>query len=163
MFVITSAYRFFEKARRDYALVEADIADPNAALNSILSVYHLHEWVWAKWLKHRPDAQAKLNIRQDKNGVVAWLDTSCPHFKLVQELANGTKHCRPVHSTGKVEGYGQGPFGIGPFGMPYLLIDLGEEFDPAARYLVASTVLKDVINFWDDFFVTHGIIDDAVI
>ena len=161
MFGITSAYRFFKKACGDYAQVETDIADPNAALNSILSLYHLHEWVWAKWLKQRVDAQAKLGIRRDKKDFTAWLDTNCPHFSLLQELANGTKHCRPVHSTEHVAGYGLGPYGIGPFGKPYLLIDLGEELDPAVRYLVASAVLKDIMDFWGSFFSTHGIVDDA--
>ena len=35
----------------------------------------------------------------------------------------GTKYCRPVHSTEHVAGFGIGPFAIGPYGAPYLLID----------------------------------------
>jgi hypothetical protein len=45
--------------------------------------------------------------------------------------------------------------------MPYLLIDLGEENVPAERYLVARTVLKATVDFWMEFFATHGIVDDA--
>jgi hypothetical protein len=161
MFGITSAYRFFEKVRTDYARVEADIADPGAALNCILSLYHLHEWVWARWLKQRPNVQATLGIRKDIESFKAWLDERCPHFTLVQELANGTKHCRPVHYTKQVKGYGRGPYDIGPFGSPYLLIDLGEERTSPERYLVASTVLKETMDFWMGFFALHGIVDDA--
>ena len=161
MFGITSAYRFFDKVREDYARVEADIAEPGAAMNCILSLYHLHEWVWARWLKQRPDVQARLGIRRNKDEFIAWLDANCPHFTLLQDLANGTKHCRPVHSTEHVEGYGRGPWGIGPYGASYLLIDLGEEHPPAERYLVASNVLKAIIEFWAGFFATHLITDDA--
>ena len=136
MFGITSAYQFFKKACEDYERVERDIADPGAALNCILSFYHLHEWVWARWLKLRPDVQVMLGIRRRKKGEFTdWLDAKCPHFGLLQELANGTKHCRPVHSTQHVKGFGRGPFGFGPFGAPYLLIDLGDEHPPAERYL----------------------------
>lgn len=161
MFGITSAYRLFEKARADYASVQADIADPGAAMNCILSLYHLHEWVWARWLKQRPDVRARLCIRGDKGGFIAWLDANCPHFRLLQELANGTKHCRPVQPTAQIEGYGRGPFGIGPFGAAYLLIDLGDEYLPEVRYLVASDVLKSIMDFWTSFFATHKIVDDA--
>ena len=101
MFGITSAYRFFEKVRVDYDRVADDIANPGAALNCTLSLYHLHEWVWARWLKQRPDVRANLGIRRDKREFIAWLDEKCPHFNLLQELANGTKHCRPV-ATGHV-------------------------------------------------------------
>jgi len=161
MFGITSASRYFEKVRADYARVEADGADPDAALNCILSLYHLHEWVWASWLKQRPAALLRLGIRKDIRSFKAWLDANCPHFDLVQELANGTKHCRPAHSTKHIKGYGRGPWGVGPFGAPYLLIDLGEENAPASRYLVASTVLRAVVGFWISFFATHGIVEDA--
>ena len=161
MFGVTSAYRFFEKTRADYASVQADIADPGVTLNCILSLYHLHEWVWASWLKQRPDVQARLGIRGDKGDFIAWLDSNCPHFSLLQELANCTKHCRPVHATAQVEGYGRGPYGIGPYGVPYLLIDLGEELAPADRYLVASEVLKAIMDFWTSFFAVYGIVDDT--
>jgi hypothetical protein len=160
MFGITSAYRFFEKARADFALVQTNIADPGAAMNCTLSLYHLHEWVWAKWLKRRPDALAALGIR-DKDAFITWLDENCPHFSLLQELANGTKHCSPVHSTQHVQGYGRGPFGIGPYGAPYLLIDLSEEYPPAERYLVANNVLEEIMNFWTNFFSVRQIADDA--
>jgi hypothetical protein len=163
MFGTTSAYRFFEKAREDYERVERDIADPGAALNCILSCYHLHEWVWARWLKQRPDVQVELGIRQrKKDEFIAWLDSNCPHFSLLQELANGTKHCRPVHSTQHIRGFGRGPFGIGPFGAPYLLIDPGGEHPPAERYLVASSVLKEIMGFWTRFFTAHCIVDDKI-
>jgi hypothetical protein len=43
----------------------------------------------------------------------------------------------------------------------YLLIDLGEEHPPADRYLVASTVLETIMEFWTRFFSAQQISDDA--
>jgi hypothetical protein len=40
----------------------------------------------------------------DKSSFVAWLETACPHFLVLQRLTNGTKHCAPVHSTKKIAG-----------------------------------------------------------
>ncbi|MCB9947565.1 MAG: hypothetical protein H6842_07035 [Rhodospirillaceae bacterium] len=156
MFGITTAYRFYEKASSDFGDVQTDIADPRSAMNCILSLYPLHEWVWARWLKKRPDVQMKLQLR-NKDSFDKWLDSNCPHFTLLQDLANGTKHCKPVHPTQKIEGFGHGPFGVGPFGMPYLLIDQGAQCSP--RYLVASDVLADQMAFWQIFFSTHQIVD----
>jgi hypothetical protein len=66
------------------------------------------------------------------------------------------KYCAPVHSTEKIEGFGMGPYGIGPFGASYLLIDLGAEKAPADRWLVASDMLREIVKFWDRFFEQYG-------
>lgn len=157
MFGITTAASFFDKVRADHAELVRDTASPGAAMNCILSLYHLHEWVWSRWLKGRFDAQAALRIRNDKNEFVRWLDGNCPHFGLLQELANGTKHCVPVHSTDRVAGYGQGPYGIGPYGAPYLLIDMGDRLDTSNRYLVGDSVLTEILDFWERFFAAQAV------
>ncbi|MDE0538343.1 MAG: hypothetical protein OXH94_06410 [Rhodospirillales bacterium] len=159
MFGITGARNFLEKVQQDYSEVKKDIADPSLAMNCILSSYHLHEWVWARWLKGNVGAQQSLGVTGSKEVFLDWLDSNCPYFMLVQELANGTKHCAPVHSTENVAGYGVGPFGVGPFGEAYLLIDLGDDHAADERYLVASTVLGEVVSFWTEFFDINGILD----
>jgi hypothetical protein len=102
-------------------------------------------------------ARLGATVIRTKRDFVGWLDHNCPHFKLVQELANGSKHCLPTHPTDKIEGYGQGPFGIGPAGHPYLLIDLGEGKPLSERWAVAHTVLADVIAFWRAFCDGQGV------
>src|ERR1700716_2244889 len=93
----------------------------------------------------------------DKSSFVAWLEAACPHFALLQQLTNGTKHCAPVHSTRKIAGYGMGPYGIGPFGASYLLIDLGAELSGAHRWLVASDMLREIVKFWEQFFEQYDL------
>ena len=47
LFGITTVEDFFQKVCvKNYARIEEDIDDPGAAMNCILSLYHLHEWVW---------------------------------------------------------------------------------------------------------------------
>lgn len=155
MLSIDSAHAFFKKTKGDFESHQARIDDPSLAINSILSLYHLHEWVWSHWLKGNFEAQKALGIRNNLDDFLDWLERHCPYFNLIQDLANGSKHAYKVHSSGAVEGFGAGPYGIGPYGAPYLLIDLGEE--ASDRYLVASDVTRDCFGFWADFFSTHNI------
>ncbi len=157
MFAITTAPDFFLKFKDDFLAFDADIANSGLAMNSILSSYHIHEWVWARWLKTAAPKKIGDTMIRDKSSFVAWLESSCPHFAILQELANGSKHCSPVHSTDEVKGYGRGPYGIGPWGAPYLLIDLGDDKSGAARWLVASDMLQDVFKFWTEFFEEQGL------
>jgi hypothetical protein len=156
MFAITNATEFFTKVKQDHAALEEQIDDSGRAMNCILSAYHLHEWVWAHSLK--PTMPRKLGnlIVKDKSSFVGWLEAACPHFTLLQELTNGTKHCAPVHSTMKIAGYGIGPYGIGPWGASYLLIDLGENVPIPQRWVVASDMLGEVVGFWGEFFEQYG-------
>jgi hypothetical protein len=126
-------------------------------MNCVLSSYHIHEWVWARWLKAEAPVEVRGTLIRDKNSFVTWLANKSPHFELVQQLANGAKHCLSVHSTQAISGWGRGPYGVGPYGAPYLLIDLGETLPPAHRYLVASDVIGDVVAFWREFFAEESI------
>jgi len=162
VFGILTAADFHRKVVQDRDALLAQIDDAGLALNSALSAYHLHEWVWAQALK----ARAPLEIRgaevKDRDGFRAWLASACPHYGLIEEIVNGTKHCRPVvFGSSQVSGYGRGPYGIGPYGVPYLLIDLGDHLPGADRYLVASQVLDEAVRFWTDLLRELGIIDPA--
>jgi hypothetical protein len=151
MFAITNAAEFFAKVKDDFAALEEKIDDSGRAMNCILSAYHLHEWVWAHLLKATTPRTLGSAMVNDKSSFVAWLETACPHFLVLQQLTNGTKHCAPVHPTKKIAGYGMGPYGIGPFGASYLLIDLGPNIASPDRWLVANSMLREIVDFWEMF------------
>ena len=131
---------FFHKVCEDYERLAKDIADLGLAMNCILWLYHLHEWVWSRWLKGRFEVTTSLGIHNGRDEFRGWLQQNCPHYSLLRELADGLKHCDlTVRPPQQVKGFGQGPYGVGPYGTPYLLIDLGENREPATRYLIAST------------------------
>jgi hypothetical protein len=156
IFAIKTAGDFQAKAQEDIRLLLEKINDSSRAMNAILSACHLHEWVWAQWLKAGTPKRLNGTLIRDKKDFLAWLDVTCPHFKTLQELANGSKHCIPVHSTQEIAGYGRGPYGIGPYGASYLLIDKGASLPLVERWLVASEMLAATGAFWAKFFSDNG-------
>jgi hypothetical protein len=123
MFDIVTSRDFRAKLEADYVDFQKDIGSARLALNCIITAYHLHEWVWADWLKKDTTTQQTLGLKnKDKSGFADWLESQWPDFKLVKELTNGGKHFRSETDTKKISGFGQGPYGIGPYGHPYLLI-----------------------------------------
>ena len=153
VFAITNAREFREKVEEDLDELAKDIANSSRAMNAAISTYHLHEWLWGHVLKPKKPVKLGTSIINSKAEFVSWLDHNCPHFTLLQELANGSKHAYPVNGS-KVSGFGQGPYGVGPFGVPYLLIDLGG--DVAVRHLVASTVICKAGDFMVNLAKNHG-------
>ena len=156
IFAIVTASDFYAKTQEDVRQFNEQIDDFARAMNAILSTYHLHEWVWARWLKAAAPRTICGVLIRDKAGFLAWLDTACPHFAILQELANGSKHCSPVVANAEISGYGMGPYGVGPYGKPYLLIDKGDALPLDRRWLVASDMLNDVASFWNQFFSDNG-------
>lgn len=140
MFGIVTAADYRKKVEADLDELREKPSDGRAAMNAVTGLYHMHDWLWAKWLKDRKPVELDAATINSKTDLLRSLDANCPHFKLIQLLANGAKHACYVDAEGKIEGYGAGPFGIGPFGRPYLLIDLGKGLGKE-RYLVASTVI----------------------
>lgn len=140
MFGIVTAADYRKKVEADLANLRNDPADGRAAMTAVVSLYHMHEWLWAKWLKNRKPVELDGTTINSKTDLLRSLDANCPHFKLIQQLANGAKHAFYVDAGGRIAGYGSGPYGIGPFGKAYLLIDLGKG-KGTDRYLVASTVI----------------------
>ena len=156
MFGIVTATDFRAKTGRDNAALQSDFANADLMINAVLSAYHLHEWVWRLVLKPGKPVGIRGEMLRSKAEWVAWLARNCPHFSLLQDLANGSKHCLPVDGTGKVSGYGSGPFGIGPDGMAYLLLDLGEELSPERRWLVGHRVIAEINEFWVELGKEQG-------
>ncbi len=159
MFAIKTARDFLGKVKEDANALASDVANAGKAMNAFLSAYHLHEWVWARWLKKASPYSLGGTTIREKTDFIGWLDNNCPHFSLVQEIANGAKHCFPVKggSTDRIDGYDTGPFDIRPLDMPYLQIDLGDAHSGPDRYLDVSTVIQEVVAFWDGFFAINPI------
>lgn len=144
VFAITNAKEYRKKVEKDLSDLAAEIANSSRAINAVTSTFHIHEWLWAHVIKpQQPVALGSTSIKT-KREFLQWLDDNCPHFKLIQDMANGSKHAYPVNGS-KVQGFGVGPYGIGPWGAPYLLIDTGEGIPE--RYLVASEVIKEAGEF----------------
>jgi hypothetical protein len=152
MFNITTSRQFFEKLLEEQKDLNEDRTSARHALNCIITAYHLHEWIWGDWLKDDFEAWRALGIR-DKDSFVAWLDGRCYWFSVFQELANGAKHfIRDTHEVARLaDGWGSGPFGIGPFGHPYLYVDFGDDKEPNDRYRTVTRLVDEAVAFWRGF------------
>lgn len=127
--------------------LEQDQGNVLRGFAAILALNHVIDWL-----------QYKLTFDQRQALGIASLKLGDPlkdHFehqnadlKRIRELANGFKHLRTAHPTDAVAGYGRGPFGIGPFGGAYLLIDLGEFLPLAERWDVGLDLCKRTLGWW---------------
>jgi hypothetical protein len=116
----------------------------------VITAYHLHEWIWGDWLKADYATWQRIGLR-DLASFREWLTTAWPGFQTAEALTNGAKHFTQAPVTERIAGYGEGPYGIGPYGEPYLLIDHGSSA-AAQRWQTAEQLLDEGVAFWKDFF-----------
>ena len=152
MFDIVTAEDFHLKLRADFDDLLKEPHSTRLALNCIITAYHLHEWVWGDWLKKDRALRKSLGVK-DKKSFLDFIVRASPWFSAIRDLTNGTKHFvrNAGFATMRVGGYGQGPYGIGPFGEPYLLIDYGEGA-AEHRWKTAIELIEVVVRFWAEFF-----------
>jgi hypothetical protein len=128
------------------------------ALNAIMTAYHLHEWVWGAFLKHRPDVQASLQLPPGDNGRVtkdcflSWLEKQCPAIAEAQQITNGTKHYHSRILTGAHEGaFQRSAFQADAFDVPYLWVERNGHEQRVEDFV------NELAEFWTSFFKAHQI------
>ena len=115
--------------------------------SAILALNHLPDWLRYK-LSEAERQKLGLPTQSINEPVNDFFEVQNESLKLVRQIANGFKHLRPVYATERVEGYGAGPYRIGPYGAPYLLIDLGDDNDPSERWCVGLDLCQRVLAWW---------------
>jgi hypothetical protein len=154
VFDIITSQEFLTKLEANYADFKAQPDSTRHALNCIMTAYHLHEWVWGDWLKTDYETWQKIGGIRDRDSFKVRLSQLWSGMTVMKELTNGAKHFRTGSvETERIAGFGSGPFGIGPFGKPYLLIDYG--VDAVPRYQTAEQLIDDAVTFWRNFFGSH--------
>jgi hypothetical protein len=151
---VTNAREFLDEVViEDFKEFEADATSLRKAFHCALSLYHLHEWVFASHA-------TQLNYSKARDFDKALC--ASPDFQLIRDIANAAKHMvltrdpkriahaanTAVQSTGWGEGnYGQGPYGGGPRVRVHVGPGDFEEF---------STVARSVLEMWHQMFVLHS-------
>lgn len=153
MFDIIDSRDFYAMLVNDFDDFMDNQSSARHAFHCAVTAYHLYEWVWGNWLKTDYECWEKLGGIRDKKDFLSWVKQKCPWFEFVEDLANGSKHFVRDQSfeSSRIVGYGQGPYGIGPYSSSYLLIDFREDAGEH-RYYDAATLLEVVLRFWRDFF-----------
>jgi hypothetical protein len=154
MFDISNARDFYQKLLEEFDDFMNRQDSARHAMNCAITAHHMADWVWGDIVKGDIALKAKLGLR-DKEDFMRWIDTQTVWYGLVQAISNGSKHFIRENAEGtvKIEGFGMGGYGQGPFGMSYLAIQVSET-DP--KNLPIAHLLEVVVRFWRDFLRNHG-------
>lgn len=128
--------------------------------SAILALNHIPDW-----LEHKASeaqlACVGIVLDGDTRKKRDHIEAANSDLRLVRQIANGFKHLKPVHPTGQIAGYGHGPFGVGPYGQPYLLIDLGAEKELSQRWLVCLDLCQRTLRWWQETLSQIVLVEDA--
>jgi|ERR1700733_15319167 hypothetical protein len=154
MFDIVNSQDFYQKLLEDFDDFMQQQDSARHAMNCAITAHHMADWVWGDFIKSNAGLKAKLGIK-GKDDFMRWIDTQTVWYGLVQSLSNGSKHFirKAAEGTQKIEGFGMGGYGQGPYGMSYLAIEISAT-DP--RFLPINQLLESVIRFWRDFLRDNG-------
>nr|WP_281720604.1 hypothetical protein [Nitrosomonas nitrosa] len=148
MFGIDSIDDYLVFCSEAVAELEADQDNVLRAFTAILALNHIPDWLQYKLTDLQRTA---LGLGGSQAGSVKdHFEAVNGDLRRVRNIANGFKHLRPVHPTENVPGYGKGPYGIGPFGMPYLVIDFGEHLPREERWDVGLDLCKRTFDWWQE-------------
>lgn len=116
---------------------------------AVLALNHLPDWLRYKLTAKQ---RAALGLTGSRIGepLKNHFETQNVALTRLRDIANGFKHLKLAHSAQVVAGFGRGPYGVGPFGAPYLLIDLGDHLPPNERSDVGLSLCKRTLDWWQD-------------
>ena len=141
MFDIVNSRDFYQKLLEDFDDFMQQPDSARHAMNCAITAHHMADWVWGDFVKSDAALKAKLGVR-DIHDFLRWIDTQTVWYGLVQSLSNGSKHFirKAAEGTQKIEGYGMGGYGQGPFGRSYLAIEVSPT-DPVTLAAVSALLL----------------------
>lgn len=153
MFGVDTVEDYLAFCGKAVAELEADQDNVLPAFAAILALNHIPDWLRYKLTGPQRTA---LGLAESTIGasVKCHFEAMNDDLKRVRDIANGFKHLRPVHPTALIAGYGQGPIGVGPFGTPYLLIDLGEHLPLSERWDVGLSLCKRTFDWWQELLMS---------
>jgi hypothetical protein len=154
MFDINNSRDFYQKLLEDFDDYMQQQDSARHAMNCAITAHHMADWVWGDFVKGDATLKVRLGVK-DKGDFMAWIDSQTVWYGLVQSISNGSKHFIRENAKGtqKIEGFGMGGYGQGPFGMSYLAIEVSPT-EP--KNMTVSMLLEVVIRFWRDFLLQHG-------
>lgn len=150
-FDLTTSEQMLDKLRLEVAAYKAD-ETARHAMNALWTGYHLREWVWEERLENDASRRAQVGVQSEPD-LNAKVNAEHPQFKLVRQIANGSKHFKrdpaaPI--TGKHTGAFSSAFAKKAFNVDHLFI---EEAD-GTRHDVED-VLDALLSYWESFFAAY--------
>lgn len=138
------------------------------AFNVAVTAYHLCEWVWGSWSEEerkkffKTEEPKCLPKKQDEEFRRAMMK-SCKALKVCQQLANSSKHLnyRSRDPSIKFKNNPYARFRESPLQSKPVLISLGYNMliHDGTKSRQAIDVFREVHTFWEQKFVTWGLIE----
>jgi hypothetical protein len=159
MFDIKNSADLYKKLLADSDDLHQDPSSARHAINCILTAYHLHEWVWADWLKKDHVTQSKLGIR-NKASFSNWLEKNVPGFIEAQALANGSKHFgvdrnATAVDTKKIQGaFAANAFYSNAFHTTTLKVEINRRGNKV--WIDALEFVDELLKFWGNFLQSYS-------
>lgn len=155
LFGVSTIDQYLDLCERAVAELQEKPEDVLRGFAAVLALNHIPDW-----LRYKLSEADRIALGLSSTTVGSELkddfEAENDDLVLIRQIANGFKHLRAViHSTQQVSGYGMGPYDIGPFGQPYLLIDKGEELDPGSRWEVGSDLAMRSLRWWRNRLSAH--------
>lgn len=116
------------------------------AFTAILILNHIVDWLQYKLTT--PERGILRISGSKEESVQNHFEGQNSDLILVRDIANGFKHLRLKQPTKEIKGFGCGPYGTGPFGAPYLLIDPSDHLSPDERGYNAFSLCQKVLAWW---------------
>src|SRR5712692_1861606 len=124
--MFNNSREFYQKLLDEFDDCIAHQDSERHAMNFAVTAHHMADWVWGDIIKNNHALKAKLGVREKKD-FMQWIDRQSIWYNLVQAISNGSKHfIRQSGGPEKIQGFGMGGFGQGPFGLSYLAIEVSQ-------------------------------------
>lgn len=149
MFGIDTIADYLAFCAEAVAEFERDQDNVLRAFAAILSLNHIPDWLRYKLTEDERKALA-LPVSKAGECVQRHFEGQNNDLQQLRDIANGFKHLRPTHSTDVISGFGRGPYGIGPFGESYLLLDRGDHLPVNERWDVGLSLCKRTLEWWQN-------------
>lgn len=133
--------------------------DERLLMNAVLSLNHVADWVWHRWIEGDEQRRQALGITPYWSSFLTWIEKQCPSAKIVRDLANGAKHAKLDAPTTDQD-----------LGMTIIYNQAGwnddetplDKQDPIVNFLHEGAiyqrfmreVVSEVVQFWEEFFAT---------
>jgi hypothetical protein len=141
---------FLEKFRRG---VHRQIHDPynqDSLIDTAVTGYHLHEWVWTFYFERNFLLRRALfgTVVSCKTSFWKWVEAQNPGFSIVKEITNSSKHYI-LHKSATISevyesGWNHSKFGEGVWGAPAGVSVISQD-----AHMSINQVLEDLLRFWD--------------
>lgn len=150
MFDIEDSIGFYRLMIENYDDFVENSGSSRHAINCAISAYHMAEWIWGDWLKSDYSTWPKLAGVRDKNSFMSWVHQQTPHFRTVQDVANGSKHFAAKRTATKSTGsYVDNDYVEHGYQEQYSEIELD------GRWVEAIIVVEGMVMFWESFLKAH--------